>query len=426
MAWRASRRWVWAIVVVVGVFAAWTARAFHRTPTVHATTSAVTHGTIVRQIIATGSLQAVITVQVGAQVSGTIASLGADFNSIVHAGQVVATLDPALFDAALHEADARVAEADASLQQSRAAQNERLAAQNDARMKLTRAEELSKRELIPQSDLDAARAVMDEAAADVKSGEADIGQAAAAVAQANAAVTQARVNRDHTIITSPIDGIVVARNVDVGQTVASSMQAPVLFNIAADLTKMQLEVDIDEADIGGVEAGEEAAFAVETYPNEVFRGRVSTVRLQPIVQSTAGGAAPSGTATSSAAAGASVVSYATMIEVANQDEKLRPGMTATVTLDGAKVADAVRIPNAALSFRPSMDVLSAAGQGDLKLPPGGGIDPTKRTVWRYVDGHFAPVDVDVNVSDRAWTNLVRGPLAPGDQLVTAASVALER
>ncbi|HMD33335.1 MAG TPA: efflux RND transporter periplasmic adaptor subunit, partial [Vicinamibacterales bacterium] len=333
---RASRRWAWTAVVAAGVFAAWTARAFHRTPTVHATTAAVTQGTIVRPIVATGSLQAVITVQVGAQVSGTIASLGADFNSIVHAGQVIATLDPALFDAALREAQARVGEADAALQQSRAAQNERLAAESDAHMKLTRAGELSKRELIPQSDFDAARVVMDEASSDVKSGEADIAQASAAVVQANAAVTQARVNRDHTIITSPIDGIVVARSVDVGQTVASSVQAPVLFTIAADLRKMQLEVDIDEADIGGVDAGEDASFAVESYPDEVFHGRVATIRLQPIVQSTAGAAAPAGAATSSAAAAASVVSYATMIEVANPDEKLRPGMTATVTLDGAK------------------------------------------------------------------------------------------
>jgi HlyD family secretion protein len=426
MAWRASRRSGWAIVVAVGVIAAWTARAFHRTPTVQATTAAVTRGPIVRQIIATGSLQAVITVQVGAQVSGTIASLEADFNSIVHAGQVIATLDPALFDAALHEAEARVVEADAGVQQARAAQNERLAAQNDARIKLTRAEELSKRELIPQSDLDTTRAVMDEATADVKSGEADISQAAAALARANASVMQARVNREHTIITSPIDGIVVARNVDAGQTVASSVQAPVLFNIAADLTKMQLEVDIDEADIGGLETGEEAAFAVESYPNEVFHGRVATVRPQPIVQSTAGAAAPSGTAASSAAAGASVVSYATMIEVANPDEKLRPGMTATVTLDGARVADAVRIPNAALSFRPSTEALTAAGQADMTLPPGGGTDPTKRTVWRFSNGRFLPVDIDVNVSNRVWTNLVRGPLAPGDQLVTAATVAIER
>jgi len=412
-------------VLAGGVFAAWTARAFHRTPTVHATTAAVTQGTIVRPIIATGSLQAVTTVQVGAQVSGTIASLGADFNSIVHAGQVIATLDPALFDAALGEADARVGEAQAALQQAQAAQNERVAAENDARMKLVRAEELSKRELIPQSDLDAARTAMDEASADVKSGDADIAQASAGVAQANAAVTQARVNRDHTIITSPIDGIVVARNVDVGQTVASSVQAPILFAIAADLRRMQVEVDIDEADIGGVAAGEDASFAVESYPDEMFHGRVAAVRLQPIVQSTAGAAAPSGTAASSAASGASVVSYATMIEVANPDEKLRPGMTATVTLDGARVDAAVRIPNAALSFRPSMDVMAAAGQADARIA-GGSTDPTKRTVWRFIDGRFVPIEIEVTVSDRAWTNLVRGPLGPGDQLVTAASVAFAR
>jgi HlyD family secretion protein len=422
MASRASRRWVWAGVVAAGVLAAWTAGATHHTPTVHVTTAAVTQGPIVRPIVATGTLEAVTTVQVGAQVSGTIASLGADFNSIVHQGQVVATLDPALFDAALHEAEARVAEADAALQQSRATENERVAAENDARMKLTRAEELSRRQLIPQSDLDAARAVMDEASADVKSGKADISQAEAGVAQAQAGVTQARVNREHTVITSPIDGIVVARNVDVGQTVASSMTAPVLFTIAADLQKMQLEVDIDEADIGGIQTGEDASFAVEAYPNDAFHGRVASVRLQPIVQSTAGTSAPSGTATSSAASGASVVSYATMIEVANPDERLRPGMTATVTLDGARVASAVRIPNAALSFRPSADVLTVAGQADLKPPPPG-TDPTKRTVWRFTDGRFEPIDVDVTVSDRVWTNLAKGPLAPGDALVTAADTA---
>jgi HlyD family secretion protein len=406
-------RWVTAallvlFVVLLGV------RELHPKESVQVVTGAVSRGVVARRVVATGTLQAVTTVQVGAQVSGTIQELHADFNSIVRAGDVVAKLDPSLFDAALGEAEAALGRAQAAEAQAEADQIGLEAAAGDARTKLARAESLASSDLLPLADLDAARIASREADTDLQGGRSKIGEAKAAVDEARAAETQARVDLDRTVIRSPIDGVVIARSVDVGQTVAAAVQAPVLFTIAADLRALQLEVQIDESDIGGVDTGSRATFKVESYPNETFAGQVSQVRLQPVTEA--------GLTPTTGAAG-TVVSYTTIIQVDNSDERLRPGMTAMVIVPGPRHDNAVRVPNNALSFQPSWDVLAAVGESIsiVSSGPSALADPTHRRVWQYDGTTFTPVDVRIGLSDGQWTEVVSGSLEPGDAVVTNAS-----
>jgi len=304
-------------------------------------TAPVTVGDIADAVGATGTLQAVTTVQVGTQVSGTIQELHADFNSLVRKGQVLARLDPSLFDTQIEQARANLIRAQADLERLRVTLD-------DARTKLTRARELSARQLIPQTDLDTAEV-------NVRSIEAQIRSSQAQVTQAQASLNQTEVNLAHTVIEAPIDGLVISRNVDVGQTVAASMQAPTLFVLAADLTKMQVLANLDESDVGRIRPGQHVSFRVDAYPAEDFIGTVSQVRLQPqIVQN--------------------VVTYATVIDVPNAQLKLKPGMTANVNIEIAKRTNVARVPNAALRFRPTNDIFAALGQTPPE-PPGGGFGP---------------------------------------------------
>jgi HlyD family secretion protein len=416
--------WIAALLVLSGI-AAWSGLGRRRAPFIEVSTAAVTKGPIVRRISASGTLQAVATVQVGAQVSGTVQSIDADFNTIVHAGQVMAKLDPALFAAALGEAQAAFVQAQAAKAQAEASAEGLQTAVDDARMKLTRAEELGARGIIPQSDLDAARIAMDEAVAALGAGKSQVNQARAAVGQAQAAVDQARVNLERTIITSPIDGIVVSRNVDVGQTVAASVQAPVLFSVAADLRHMQLEVDIDEADIGGVQPGGRAMFQVEAYPDQIFAGTVSEVRLQPVAEeTTTATTVATSTAPPTSSVVATAISYATIVEVENPDEKLRLGMTASVSLDGLRREEVVRIPNAALSFRPPVEILDAIDQtlDEPRSVVGESSGESRaREVWEYDGARFARISVHTGLASSEWTELLAGALRPGDLLVTGAA-----
>lgn len=291
-------------------------------------TAPVSRGDVLDVVGATGTLQAVTTVQVGSQVSGTIQALHADFNSQVRKGQVLARLDPSLLQARLGQVQAALASAQANVERSRATLE-------DARQKLARAQTLSKEGLVPQSDLETAGATHAEAAAQLKASQA-------AVTQAAANVRQAQVDMTHTVIAAPIDGVVVARNVDVGQTVAASLQAPVLFVIANDLSRLQVSASIDEADVGRVRAGQEATFRVDAFPNEVFTGTVEQVRLQPITLQ-------------------NVVTYTTIIGVNNPGQRLMPGMTATVSVIVDRRDDVLRVPAAALRFRPEGYEETAAG-----------------------------------------------------------------
>ena len=310
-------------------------------------TAPITRGDIVDTVGASGTLQAVTTVQVGSQVSGNISFLGADFNSIVKKGQVVAKLDPSLFDAQLQQARANLLQTRANLTKAQSDLDRSKVMLVDSQQKYTRAKELSAKSLLPASDLDAAKIAVDSAQATLASAEATVSQSQAAVSQSQASVNQNQVNLDHTVIEAPIDGIVTQRSVDVGQTVAASMQAPTLFIIAADLTKMQVNANIDEADVGRIRPGQHVTFKVDAYPTETFEGTVSQIRLQPVVVS-------------------NVTTYGTVIDVPNAQLKLKPGMTANVKVEIAKRTDVLRVPAAALRFRPSTDVFAALNQ---PVPP---------------------------------------------------------
>jgi HlyD family secretion protein len=296
-------------------------------PTVN--TAPVTRGDIIDTVGATGTLQAVTTVQVGSQVSGTISELNADFNSIVRKGQVIARLDPSLLRAQVEQAKANLARSKADLERNRV----ELA---DAQTKYTRAKELANRQLLPLSDLDTAKVAVDAAQAQLVSSQAQ-------VTQAEATLNQNQVNVEHTIIAAPIDGIVIQRSVDVGQTVAASLQSPTLFIIAADLTKMQVNASIDEADVGRIRPGQTVTFRVDAYPGQQFEGSVAQIRLQPVVVQ-------------------NVTTYATIINVPNPELKLKPGMTANLRVQIATRSDVLRVPNAAIRFRPTNDIFAALNQ----------------------------------------------------------------
>ena len=295
-------------------------------PTVN--TAAITRGDVVDTVGATGTLQAVTTVQVGTQVSGIIQDLYADFNSLVKKGQVLARLDPSTIQTQIDQSDANLVRARADLDRLKVAYD-------DAQQKLARAQELSAKNLIPQADLETAQVNVRSAASQIKSSEA-------AVTQAQASLKQNQVNLEHTVIQAPIDGLVISRNVDRGQTVAASMQAPTLFVLAADLTKMQVVANLDESDVGRIRPGQHVAFRVDAYPADDFTGLVSQVRLQPIVQQ-------------------NVVTYATVIDVPNPELKLKPGMTANVNVEIARRNNVLRLPNAALRFRPTNEIFAALG-----------------------------------------------------------------
>jgi HlyD family secretion protein len=341
------------------------------------TAEAVTRGSIVSTVSATGTLEAVTTVQVGSQVSGMIEALHADFNSIVKKGQVLARLDQSLFKSALDQAQANLVRAEADYERTRVMLV-------DAETKLSRARELADRQLIPANELDTADVNQKTAAVQLRSAQASVGQA-------RASVEQARVNLAKTVIASPIDGIVVSRDVDVGQTVAASMSAPNLYLIAADLTQMQLNASIDESDLGKVAEGQPVAFTVDAYPGETFTGVVKQVRLSPVVQS-------------------NVVTYATIISAPNPELKLMPGMTASLSIEVDRRDDVLRIPAAAARFRPTAEMLDALGAD--AGPRSGSI------VWRAEGGEMiSPVPVKTGLSDGMWTEVVDAPFTEGTQLV---------
>jgi HlyD family secretion protein len=320
------------VLVVIGAGGAvFYATRPEKEPTV--TTLKTSRGAIVDAVGATGTVQAVTTVTVGTQVSGIVQELNADFNSIVKKGQVIARLDPSILETQVVTAKANLTNAQANLERQKVAVQ-------DAQSKLTRAQELTTRQLITKVDLENAEVT-------VKSAEAQLKSTQSQIVQAEAAVNKAKVDLDHTIITAPIDGIVIKRSVDKGQTVAASMSAPELFIIAADLTKMQVNANIDESDVGRMRPGQAVTFRVDAYPTETFHGNVKQVRLNPLTVQ-------------------NVVTYSTVIDVPNPDLKLKPGMTANVNIEIARRDNVLRVPNAALRFRPTKDIFDALNQ---TVPP---------------------------------------------------------
>src|SRR5712691_4252745 len=320
------------VVVVAGLVVAF---ELNRTTQAQHFAAKVERGEIRDVVEATGTINSVITVQVGSQVSGTVAKLNADFNSRVHKGDVVALIDPALFNGALLQATADLENAKANLEAARANLEKARAGLVQTKADYDRAVGLTKDGVMSQQQLDLAKSNYDAANASVGAAAANITQAEAQISQKKAAVTVAQTNLDYTVIRSPIDGTVVARNVDVGQTVAASLQAPTIFTIAQDLTKMWVYAKTDESDVDNIKVGKAVTFKVDALPKQTFQGIVSQVRMNPTTVQ-------------------SVVTYDTIIEFANPELKLFPGMTAYVTIPVATAQNVLKLPNTALRYKPPM------------------------------------------------------------------------
>src|SRR5437899_1086014 len=320
------------LVAVAGLFVAF---GLNSNGQVQHFTAKVERGEIHDVVEATGTINAVITVQVGSQVSGTIAKLNVDFNSRVHKGDVVALIDPALLNGALLQARADLENAKANLVAARANLEKAKASWVQTKADYDRTAGLFKDGILSQQQLDLAKANYDSANATVGAAAANVTQAEAQASQKDAAVTVAQTNLNYTVIRSPIDGTVVARNVDVGQTVAASLQAPTIFTIAQDLTKMLVYAKTDESDVGNIKVGKPVTFKVDAFPKETFRGTDSQVRMNATTVQ-------------------NVVTYDTIIELANPDLKLFPGMTAYATIPVASVQSVLKIPNTALRYKPPM------------------------------------------------------------------------
>jgi len=394
------------LAAAAGGFAYW--RSKSRKPATRFETVRVERGRVVAKVTASGTLSAIVTVQVGSQVSGRVAALYADYNSPVKKGQLIAKIDPALFDAAVEQARANLVAAQGNLAKAKAQAV-------DAERQYRRNGELLAERLVSQADLDTAQATAEAARATVVASNG-------AVAQAKAMLNQAEVNLKYTNILSPTNGVVISRSVDVGQTVAASLQAPTLFVIAEDLAKMQVDTSVAEADVGRLREGMSVTFTVDAYPAEAFTGVVRQIRNSPqTVQN--------------------VVTYDAVIDVANPQLKLRPGMTANVTFIYAEKDDVLRVPNAALRFRPSSalaarrsDPSQAAGQAGAaggRRPAGasspatgsrsGTETPDRKTVWVLRGDQPERVRIRAGISDGSVTEVVEGELQAGDPVITDAS-----
>jgi len=371
-----KRLFPWIALIVGLLIVASVLRQCHTGGVANYQTATVTRGPITQAVTATGTLNPVVNVQVGSQVSGNIAKLFVDFNSQVKAGQVVAQIDPALFQATVTQAEGDVASSQAALEL--------------ARVNAKRTQDLFARKTSSQADLDQAMANLHQGEANVKIKQG--------------ALDKAKADLEHCTITSPIDGVVISRSVDVGQTVAASLQAPVIFQIANDLTKMQIDSNVAEADVGVLEVGQDVDFTVDAFPMRTFHGKVVQVRNAPITVQ-------------------NVVTYDTVIGVSNPDLKLKPGMTANVSIIIAHKDNVLQIKNAALRYRPAE---ATPGEVRTRSPaPGGGRGgarreqrTSERTVYVLSGSEPQPVQIKTGISDGVVTEVVEG-LKEGDRVVTA-------
>ena len=382
------------------------------TPITYSTVT-VGRGNIAAQVTANGTLSARGTVQVGAQVSGRVVELHADFNDKVTKGQVIAKLDPQVLDSQVDQASASLALAAANV-------NKAQVGVADADRQLKRQKTLQEQQLVAGATVESAEVAYD-------TGRAALLAAKASYSQAAANLAQAKLNLSYATIVSPVDGVVLLRAVDVGQTVAASLSAPVLFTIAEDLARMQIDTAVAEADVGRLIEGMKAQFTVDAFPGKTFEGMVRQVRNAPTTTS-------------------GVVTYDAVIDVDNGDKTLRPGMTANVTFVLQQVADAIKIPNAALRFKPTREQMQAmrgesggsggsgrrgsGGSGGGRRSDGSGSDGAggggvgggrfgdKKPVYKLVNDQPLMVLVKPGLTDGSVTQMLEGPLEPGDQLVT--------
>jgi len=339
-------------------------------------TDKVTKGDILMSVTATGTVNPVTTVLVGTQVSGTIKDIYVDYNAPVKKGQLIARIDPASFEAQVEQAKANLLSAKANLEKAEATRI-------DAQRTRDRNSKLFSENLIARSELDSAETNYETAKASVNAAKAQI-------AQTEAALKLVETNLRYTKIISPVDGVVISRNVDVGQTVAASFQTPTLFTIAQDLTKMQIDTNVDEADIGKVNVGQDVEFVVDAYPDITFKGRVWQVRNAPITVQ-------------------NVVTYDVVIKVDNPELRLKPGMTANVSVIVSVKKDVLTIPNAALRFKPS----EKGAQTSEKKGPG---------IWISEKGQLRRIPVSPGISDGSYTELVSGDLREGQEIIVESLV----
>ena len=400
------RRAVWIVgVLAVGlVIGGYVFFSGERKALIRYRTAPVDRGTVVSVVTATGTINPVVSVQVGSQVTGKIQSLHADFNSIVKAGEVVARIDPAVYEARRDQAAANLANARASVTKARSDLAQR-------KRELDRARMLLGQQFVSQNDVDVAATAYEGAGAQIEVAEAQ-------VKQAQAVLDAAELDLKYTVIRSPVNGIVIARNVESGQTVTAGFQTPTLFLIALDLMQMQVDTNVSESDIGGIVEGKEATFSVDAYPGEQFKGRVRQVRNAPIsVQN--------------------VVTYNVVVGVDNRDLRLKPGMTANVSIIVARKEQVLKVPNAALRFTPPRtertgsqgsgsggDRATPGSNGALPVAAGGVSSASAKTVWEISpSGDPEAVPIQSGISDGTATEVVSGELKEGDAVIVGIELS---
>ena len=408
-----SRRRTWSLIAILllvaaGILYAW--QPWKQTESgPRYRLAKLERGTLSAAVTASGTLSALVTVQVGSQVSGLIKEIKADFNSEVKRDQVIARLDPETFESRVAQTEADLAAAESAAEVARGNLAVRQAeagkakiALEDANRNLERKRALVKQEFISAAELDTAQAAVDTAReqwnlaqADVGVARSQVGSARALVSQRQAGLKQARLDLDRTIIRSPVDSVVISRNVDVGQTVAASFQAPVLFTIARDLRQMEVNVAVDEADVGRVKTGQNMRFTVDAFPGERFTGRVTQIRKAPITSN-------------------NVVTYSVMARVDNPELKLLPGMTASARILTEERQDVLKLPNEALRFRP----LQADGTPiKLEMRERGEGPGIPGRIWVLKEGDPAPVNVRLGVSDGKATEMLKGDLQANQEII---------
>jgi HlyD family secretion protein len=366
----------------------WRYRASHRAPEIQFKTAAADNHRIVGKVTASGTLSAIVTVLVGTQVSGRIQRLYADFNSKVTKGELVAKIDPQIFEASVAQSQANFAQAKASVVNAEAQAK-------NADLQLARVRALHEQALAAQQDLDTAEA-------NAAMAHANVDMQRASEQQTSAALHQAQVNLSYTSILSPIDGVVISRSVDVGQTVAASLSAPTLFTIAQDLTKMQVDTNVAEGDVGRLQVGMPTYFTVDSYPGQRFKGKIRDIR-------------------NAATTVQNVVTYDAVIDVDNTDLRLRPGMTANVTVIYAERQGVLSVPNAALRFHLPSSAASPAASGSARAHAKRGATsddtPEARTVYVLRGSEPVPVSIHTGLTDGTQTEVIDGELAVGDPVV---------